>query len=167
MNQAHRVWTVASMAEVATAQRAVAASLRPGSSGFGGWRGWVKVVLGALSPWSVDSELLAGPAEEGWVSPLHRAKALPGPCWCRQRRHLVMPNSLLRALLWCPCVPIGVPLKDQLHCLCRWSLDPLGGALALVSSGFLPLGQNAFRQSCAGGVFHACEFDRCTNSFLS
>jgi hypothetical protein len=62
---------MASMAEVTAVRRAAAASLRPGFSGFGGWRGWVEVVLGALSPWSVDGKLLAGPAKEGWVSPLH------------------------------------------------------------------------------------------------
>jgi hypothetical protein len=59
------VWTVAFMVEVTAARRATAASLRPGSSGFGGWRGWVEVVLGALSPRSVDGELLAGPTKEG------------------------------------------------------------------------------------------------------
>jgi hypothetical protein len=66
---------VASMVEVAATRRATSASLRPDPSGFGGWRGWVEVVLGALSPQSVDGELLTGPTKEGWVSPLHRAKA--------------------------------------------------------------------------------------------
>jgi hypothetical protein len=47
-----------------------------------------------------------------------------------------------------------VPLEDGLRCLYRWSLDPLDGALALVSSEFLPLGQIVFRRSCAGGVLY-------------
>jgi hypothetical protein len=125
-----------------------------GSAGFDGWCGWVKVILGALSPRSVDGELLASPAKEGWVSPLHRAKAQLGSCRCRQQRHLLVPNSLLRALLWYLCVTVGIPLEDRLRCLCRWSLDLLDGALALVSSEFLPLGQSVFSWSCANGVFH-------------
>jgi hypothetical protein len=56
--------------------------------------------------------------------------------------------------LWCLCVLVGVPLEDRLRCLCHWSLDLLGGALALVSSGFLPLGRSVFRWSCVGGVLH-------------
>jgi hypothetical protein len=59
MKQARRVWTVASP------PRAAAASLWPDSYGFGGWRGWVEVVLGALLLRSVDDELLAGPIEKG------------------------------------------------------------------------------------------------------
>jgi hypothetical protein len=57
-------------------------------------------------------------------------------------------------LLWYLCVAVGIPLEDWLRCLCRWSLDPLDGALALVSSEFLPLGRSVFSWSCANGVFH-------------
>jgi hypothetical protein len=43
--------------------------------------------------------LRADPAEGGKCGTIpHRAKAQPGPYRCRQRRHLVMSNSLLRAL---------------------------------------------------------------------
>jgi hypothetical protein len=39
-------------------------------------------LFSVLSLQSVDGELLVDPAEEGWVSPLHRVKAQPDPCRC-------------------------------------------------------------------------------------
>jgi hypothetical protein len=124
------------MAGVVTAQRATSARLLLVSSGYGGRLSRVVVVLTVLSSLTMFSMMLLLVYGGGiWGLNLHRAKASPGPYRCRQRRHLQVPNSLLKMLPWCSECPD--PSGVQLRCIrhSRWVPGLFGVSIALVWGG--------------------------------